>query len=48
MRHFAPHFGGRLVLAQAFIDDLAQQIVAGPGEIFDLDRKLGLSPNARG
>src|SRR5215472_13754965 len=39
-----PHIGGRLILAQAFIDDLAQQIVAGPGEIFHLNDELGPYP----
>jgi hypothetical protein len=31
-RHVAPHFGRRLVLAYACIDDLAQQIVFRPGQ----------------
>jgi hypothetical protein len=37
MRPRTAHLGSRLVLAQSLIDDLAQQIVACPGEIFDLD-----------
>jgi len=44
MRQFAAHVGRRLVLAQTFIDHLAQQIVAGPGEIFHLNHKLGHYP----
>ena len=40
MRQFAAHVGRRLVLAQTFIDHLAQQIVAGPGEIFHFNHKL--------
>ena len=42
------HFGCRFVLAQPFIDHLAQQIVAGPGEIFHLNHEFGLLPNALG
>ena len=34
----------RLVLAQAFIDDLAQEIVFGPGQELDIDNKLGPDP----
>jgi hypothetical protein len=44
MRHRTAHVGRRLVLAQTFIDDLAQQIVAGPAEIFDFDDELGSHP----
>jgi hypothetical protein len=29
-QHWAAHFGRRLVRAETFIDDLAQQIVVGP------------------
>jgi hypothetical protein len=39
-----PHLGRRLVFAQPFIDDLAQQIVFGPGEKFDFGDKLGPHP----
>ena len=31
----------RFVLAQAFVDDLTQQIVLGPGQEFDLGDELG-------
>src|SRR5207244_4261582 len=44
MRHLAPHLDGRLVLAQTLIDDLAQQVVAGPGEKFHLGDELGPYP----
>ena len=44
MRHLAAHFGGRLVLAQALIDDLAQQVVVGPGEILHFGDQLGAHP----
>ena len=44
MRHFAPHLFRRLVLTQAFIDDLAQQIVLRPGEKFHLGDELGPYP----
>jgi hypothetical protein len=43
MRHLGAHLDWRLVLAQAFIHDLAQKIVAGRGEIFDLDDEHGTS-----
>jgi hypothetical protein len=36
MRRLAAHLGRRFVLAQTLVNDLAQQIVAGPGEIFHL------------
>jgi hypothetical protein len=36
MRWRPPHLDRRLVLAQALIDDLAEQIVVGPVEKFDL------------
>ena len=48
MRHLAPHLSRRLVLAPALIDDLAQQIVLGPGEKLDLHDEVGADPNARG
>jgi hypothetical protein len=35
MRHRTSDLGRRLVRAQTLIDDLAQQIVVGPGQIFD-------------
>ena len=34
-RHRAADFGRRLVLAQALVNDLPQQVVVRPGEIFD-------------
>ena len=34
----------RFVLAQAFVDDLTQQIVLGPGQEFDLGDELGPYP----
>jgi hypothetical protein len=36
MRHLPPHLGRRLILAQPLIDDLAQEIVFGPGQELDL------------
>jgi MlaC protein len=36
MRHRAADFGRRLVLAQALVNDLPQQVVVRPGEIFDI------------
>jgi hypothetical protein len=36
VRHGTANFRGRLILAQPFIDDLAEQVVIGPGQIFDL------------
>ena len=33
-----------LVLAQAFVDDLTEQIVLGPGQEFDLGDELGPHP----
>ena len=44
MRHRTAHFGRRLVLAQTLVSHLAQQIVVGPGEIFDFRDKLGPHP----
>jgi len=44
MRHRAPHLGRRLVLAQSLIDDLAQQIVVGPGQKLDLGHQLRPHP----
>jgi hypothetical protein len=32
MRHRTANLGRRFVLAQTLINDLAQQVVAGPGE----------------
>ena len=50
MRHLGPHLARRLVLAQPIVDDLAQQIVIGPGQKLDLgeqadpDRRLEHDP----
>ena len=44
MRHGTAYLDGRLVLAQPFIDDLAQEIVFGPGQEFDLGDQLGPHP----
>jgi hypothetical protein len=44
MRHVAADVVRRLVLAQAFIDDLAQQIVFGPGQEFHFGDDLGFHP----
>jgi hypothetical protein len=44
MRHRPAHFGRRLILAQTFVDDLAQQIVIGPGQELDLGHQLGSHP----
>jgi hypothetical protein len=44
MRHRAADFGRRLVFAQAFINDLPQQIVVGPGEKFDFGDEFGPHP----
>src|ERR1700730_9676454 len=44
MRRRSPDLCGRFVLAQALVDHLAQQIVVGPGQEFDLDDQLGPSP----
>jgi hypothetical protein len=41
MRHLTTHLGHRLVLAQSLT---AQQVVVGPGEIFDLGDELGRHP----
>ena len=38
------HFGRRLVLTQAFLDDLAQQIVFGPAQELHLGDQLGPHP----
>jgi hypothetical protein len=40
----APHLACRLVLTQAFVDDLAQQIVFGPGQELHLGHQLGPYP----
>jgi hypothetical protein len=47
MRHLASHLGRRLVLAQPFIDDLAQEIVFGAGQEFDFGNQLGPHPQRR-
>jgi hypothetical protein len=44
MRRLAAHLGRRLVLAEALVNHLAQEIVVGPGEIFDLGNQLGPHP----
>ena len=44
MRRVAAHLGGRLVVAQTLIDDLAQQVVLGPGEKLDLGDELVAHP----
>ena len=44
MRDVTPHLGRRLALAQPFIDGLAQEIVLGPGQKFDLGDQLGPHP----
>ena len=43
-RHLATDLSGGLVLAQALIDHLAQQIVFGPGEKLDVGDKLRAHP----
>jgi hypothetical protein len=43
-RDRAAHLGRRLVLAQPLIDDLAQQVVIGPGEELHLGNQLGPHP----
>jgi hypothetical protein len=44
MRYRPPDLGRRLVLAQALIDHLAQQIVVVPGEILHFGDQLGPHP----
>jgi hypothetical protein len=44
MRHRTAHLGRRLVLTQAFVNNLAQQVVVGPGEILDLGDQFGPHP----
>ena len=44
VRHRAAYFRRRLVLSQALIDDLAEQIVFRPGEKFHLGDELGPYP----
>jgi hypothetical protein len=44
MRHAVAQLGRRLVLTQSLIDELAQQIVFDPGEIFDLGDQFGPHP----
>jgi len=43
----APHLGRRLVLTQAFVGDLAQQIVFGPGQESHFGHQLGPYPCTR-
>jgi len=43
-RRAAVDLGRRLVLAQTLIDDLAQQIVLRPGQVFDLGNEFGPHP----
>ena len=40
----AADLGGRLVFAQPLVDDLAQQVVVGPGQVFDFGDKIGPHP----
>jgi hypothetical protein len=42
--HGTAHLGRRLVFAQPLIDDLAQEIVVGPGQEFNLCDQLGFHP----
>jgi hypothetical protein len=44
MRHRAADFGRRLVLAQALVNDLPQQVVDRPGKIFDFGDQRGPLP----
>jgi hypothetical protein len=44
VRRRTANLGRRLVLAQAFIDDLAQQIIFRPGEEFHFGDQLGPYP----
>jgi hypothetical protein len=44
MRHRAAHLDGRLVVTQALINDLTQEVVVGPGQEFDFGDKLGPHP----
>ena len=44
MRHGAADLGRRFVFAQTFIDDLAQQIVVGPGQVFDFGDEFRAHP----
>ena len=44
MRHVAADLARLLVVAQAFIDDLAQQIVFRPGQEFHFGDELGPHP----
>jgi hypothetical protein len=48
VRRRRAHFGCRLVFAQTFIDDLAQQIVFRPDKKFHLGDGARAEPNARG
>ena len=40
----AADLGGLLVFAQPLVDDLAQQVVVGPGQVFDFGDKIGPHP----
>jgi hypothetical protein len=42
--HRAADLGRRLVLAQPSVDDLAQQVVIGPGQVFDFGDQFGSHP----
>jgi hypothetical protein len=42
--HMPAHLARQHVLSQPLIHDLAQQIVVGPGQEFDLGNKLGPHP----
>ena len=44
MRHGAADLGRRFVLAQAFVDYLAKQVVLCPSQVFDIDHKLRAYP----
>jgi hypothetical protein len=44
VRYRTANLRGGLVLAQAFVDDLPQQIVLGPGKKLDLGDQLGADP----
>jgi hypothetical protein len=44
VRHRAADIRRRLVLPQTFIDDLAQQVVLRPGQVFDFGNEFGPHP----
>ena len=44
VRYRTANVGSGLVLAQPFIDDLAQQVVLGPGEVFHFRDQFGPDP----